>query len=572
MKTKSQISRTSNLESIPDKNQIKLIDNLTFSFTNELGKKKVQDIHEFNKENQPYFDSKAKLTRSERKATSLWQKTNTSVFQFFNLPNRVVWDEFQTDIRNQSNRNTCSGFAMVAAIEARYLRTYGLRLDLSEQFFWHCYKSSSLSYPKKYKYENQSSFWGGGNSQGVKHAVNFAIPLEQFCPYQSGSGMHAIRNQIPEAGELIWKSEPAENMVTQDEVDAFEYSPLYISDSARQKAKYGIESYRLFEPSEMRDTENLEQLIAWGNEVIVDASLKWKTNSTTGIREFDPNSGGASHVFLVVGYDRNERAFYIKNSWGESGFIRVSYEFAQNCFGHGSIVTSVTHPEKPNPKARALGKWYMNHDGWKGELIIRRFTNENNNLTRLGAYKDSNGQIRCINGSHIHNNRGIHFYLTNGEETDPTEQTGQPFFIDVYGWDVSQAAGYTKWQNTPFGAYLSRKVFQSKYGKNFKPDKWKGTWSMNHDGWKGNLQISQVIAIPLIGWVVKGEYRPTNGAPIAIIGIIGSQHPHIFRFDINFSIDNNQPFVLHFHTWSSDLASGYTTWNTGRFGVVAFKK
>lgn len=571
MTTKHVNPRLSRLEPIPDKDRIQLIDKLSYSFIDEFGKERVQSIREFVEENRPYFDVELPRSREELKAASALQREKRVTFRFFQLPTRVVWDEFQTDIRNQADRNTCSAFAMLAAIEARYMRDYDLNLNLSEQFFWHSYKSTGLSFPKVYKYENQSSYWGGGNSQGIRAAVNFAIPLEHYCPYQTRNGMQAIRDQIPAAGQLIWESDPAQNMVTQDEVDAFEYSPLYITDEARQQARYGVKSYVLFDPSTIQNTSSLEWLLAWGHEVIVDANLKWKTDPATGIREYDPNSGGASHVFLVVGFDRDEQAFYVKNSWNEAGLIRVSYEFAENCFSYGSIVTEVTDPELPTTKARAIGRWQMNHDGWKGELIIRRFTNETNDVTRLGHYRSSDGSLKAINGKYVHDGRGVHFSFTEGPDSDPTSLTGQPFTMDVYSWEIQHAAGDTVWNNISFGAYMSRDEFQSAYGKDFQPTKWKGTWSMNHDGWKGILVISQVLPIPFVGWLVQGEYQPSNGTPKVVVGFLDSQHSHILRFNINFSDENNQPFVLHFHTWSSDLASGYTFWNGKRFGAVAFK-
>ncbi len=571
MKNKRIKPNLSRLEPIPDKDQIQLIDKLSYKYVDDTGNERVQSIGEFEEENRPYFGVEFLRSKRELESASKLMNAKRAAFLFFQTPKSVLWDEFQTDIRNQSNRNTCSGFAMVAAIEARYMRDYGLNLNLSEQFFWHCYKSTGLSFPKKYKYENQSSYWGGGNSQGLRQSVNFAIPLEQDCPYLNRNGMQNIRDQIPLAGQLVWNSDPTQNTVTQDEVDAFEYSPLYISDQARQNARYGVKSYILFDPSTIKNTASLEWLLAWGYEVIVDANLKWKTDPATGIREYNASSNGAWHSFLVVGYDRDDQVFYVKNSHGEAGLIRVSYEFAENCFDHGSIVTAVTDPEQPTTKGRAIGIWQMNHDGWKGELTIRRFTNENNDVTRLGHYRSSNGSIKAINGKYVHDGRGVYFSLTQGEDSDPKSQTGQSFTMDVYSWDVKHAAGNTVWSNIPFGSYMSRDEFQSAYAKDFQPTKWKGTWLMNHDGWKGKLFISQVVPIPLIGWLVQGEYQPANGTPKAIVGLLDSQHSHILRFNINFSDENNQPFVLHFHTWSSDLASGYTFWNGKRFGAVAFK-
>lgn len=50
------------------------------------------------------------------------------------LPAAVDLTSFQTPVKNQWDRDTCTAFAVVAALEAAYKRTYGLTLDLSEEF------------------------------------------------------------------------------------------------------------------------------------------------------------------------------------------------------------------------------------------------------------------------------------------------------------------------------------------------------------------------------------------------------------------------------------------------------
>ncbi len=280
-------------------------------------------------------------------------------------PSKVVWASFQTPIKNQQDRDTCSCFAMVAAIEARYKRDLGLSLDLSEQFFWHMYKSSSLDYPRRYYYENQSSYWGGGNSGGVQSAANFAIPMETDCSYLDGGGMNTLRISIPAAGDLNWQDDPAANNVTQLEVDSFEYSPKYISDAARQNAKYGILSYQLLAFNEWQTSANLEKYISSGHEIIMDMNLFTKTDEN-GIWQYDQTAGGNSHCILLVGYDRQAQVFYIKNSWGASDFDRISYDCAAKCFTGGSIVTGVRNPKSPCLKGKAVGYWHMDLDRQPG--------------------------------------------------------------------------------------------------------------------------------------------------------------------------------------------------------------
>src|SRR5262245_19262897 len=61
------------------------------------------------------------------------------------LPPRVDLSGNQTPIRDQGGRDTCTVFAMTAAIEAAYKRLYGLNLDLSEQYFNHVQKAFWLN-------------------------------------------------------------------------------------------------------------------------------------------------------------------------------------------------------------------------------------------------------------------------------------------------------------------------------------------------------------------------------------------------------------------------------------------
>src|SRR5262245_2073190 len=165
---------------------------------------------------------------------------------------------WQTPIRDQMDRGTCGVFAATAAIEARYRRDYGLSLDLSEQYSHHIQKSVSLSYPRYYQYENQSSYWYGAGSWTISLGASYPLPLESEAPYTSQAGLDAVRLSIPAAGALIWHPDAASNPTTQAQVDAFEYSPLYIPLSARRNARYGVSSYTLLNGAQARNTALLE--------------------------------------------------------------------------------------------------------------------------------------------------------------------------------------------------------------------------------------------------------------------------------------------------------------------------
>jgi hypothetical protein len=481
-------------------------------------------------------------------------------------PDRVTWFQFQTPIRNQLDRNTCSIFAMLAAVEARYRRQFGLTLDLSEQYAWHVYKSgTTLDHPNRYKYENQSSYWGGGGSHGVMHLTNIAVPLDTFAPYKSQSQMDQIRKSIPAAGDLAWHPDPAKNPTTQDNVDAFEYSPSYIPIAARQNAKYGVASYVLLDQAGARDTTRLEGHIAAGNEVIVDFDIQWKADPVTGVLMFDPAATPFAHAVLLVGYDRPGGFFWVKNSWGDATYLKVDYDVFRQTAYSGAIVSSVTHPDLPNWKSRFIGVWNMNHDGWKGKLIVRRPTGEKNTPTRLGHYHAADGRRFAVNGQFIDDGpgvwRGVYFALADVEYNAPGSMSGQKFWAHLYSTDVKLAAGHTIWSGTPFGLWLTRGPDSLPFPSTFNRYKWIGEWYMNHDGWVGTLKIQRLedngAQLRLFG-----TYYDSAGNATSVTGYLEKGKEHVAQLTMV-----GQPFTLHYHTWSDGLFSGYTFWAGMRFGA-----
>lgn len=487
-------------------------------------------------------------------------------------PSSYSLASYQTGIRNQADRRTCWIFAAVAAIEARYKRDFRVDLDLSEQYFNHVAKSTGISYPKFYLYENQSSYWGGGGSHVVAEAKTYMIPLETYAPYKNQSAMDAIKASIPAAGALDWRPDAASNRVTQEQVDAFEYSPLYIPMAARANAKYGVSDYSLYDGGVARNTSRLEELIASNHEVIIDIDLKWKQNPTTGIFDYDASSAGGGHAFLLVGYDRAQQYFLVKNSWGDAGLLKVSYNFFRNCAQSAAVVNAVYNPNQaPQEKARWMGFWHQDHDGWKGKLTIRRINNISNDATRLGTYYGHDQKPHSINGISLDAGHGLRFFIAQETENAPGSLTGQKFEVDQYTRNLDHAAGTTWWApNGQGGVYLGRRPMNAPYGNNFTPSKWVGSWDMNHDGWAGVLQISAVTATGG-DFNVALQYTDSSGQVRTANGTLERARPTIMRFNINFP-GNTQSFVLHYHGWDDRLASGFTHWSGVRFGAHAYRR
>lgn len=550
-----------------------------YDFVDEHGTAHIVDSRKFNIESNYHLQRTLDKIRASN--TKIWSPEEIrakmqSLTRFQGEksaqppPDSVDWSKYQTPSRNQLDRNTCSIFAMTAAIEARYRRQFDLTLDLSEQYFWHVYKSSGVSYPRKYLYENQSSYWGGGGSWGIEAVKPYTIPIETEAPYLNQHKMNSVRLAIPEAGALIWTDDPATNTNTQQQVDAFEYSTLYIPLQARFNARYGVKETMLLDGITVQNTTRMEEILAAGNDVMVDVNLKWRLNPETEIYEYDSTVAGNWHVFLIIGYNRPDGYFLVKNSWGEANFIKVSYEFIRKNASAGAIVTEVTDPAKPNPKGLMMGVWNMDHDGWKGQLIVRRVTSPDNVATRFGHYIDGSGNRQVVNGYFVDSNRGMKFAIGDTDENPVGEMTGQVFENDIYSGDYNYAAGFTTWASVPFGSFLTRYMLPGVSSNNFTKDKWIGTWDVNYDGRRGYLTIFGFSWFN--AWRLNAIYVAENGQVFTVSGQLMNKREHIASFNIPFSVDNNQLFVLHFHTWENNMASGYTYRDGNRFGAHMVKE
>ena len=118
----------------------------------------------------------------------------------------------------------------------------------------------------------------------------------------------------------------------------------------------------------------------------------------------------------------------------------------------------------------------------------------------------------------------------------------------------------------------------------------RGTWDMDHDGWKGTLVIdriwqSRVEKIGSFGypvWSISGSYTGQDGKQYAMNGKIGGQDPnnlnsgskrsdHKITFTIAFP-NNNQNFTGYVTTWTRNIIAGTTWWSNLPFGWYAKKR
>jgi hypothetical protein len=119
----------------------------------------------------------------------------------------------------------------------------------------------------------------------------------------------------------------------------------------------------------------------------------------------------------------------------------------------------------------------------------------------------------------------------------------------------------------------------------------RGTWDMDHDGWKGALKLTRIYNYHIVTggnyqapvWNISGNYVKSNGQSYPFSGKIGGfdnnqlgtgskRSDHKIEFRVKFSTYNNQRFLGYIHTWTRNVVSGLTWWSKHPFGWTAKKR
>jgi len=449
------------------------------------------------------------------------------------LGESVSLARFQTPIRNQEGRGTCYAFAACAALESAYKREYGLELNLSEQYTFHVGKAFELdpSYiTSASPVENNTSMTGfQGSSDMVDRMARFAVPDEAVAPYLLAAGMTALQASIPAAGMLG----------NQEQYDALEFAEGHVPTAARHAARYRVSDYRALPDNPSVD--DVCAVIRSGREVVADVT---------------------DHCFLIIGFDDNRRQFLVKNSWGGTEYFDYSYD--SPVLGGRYIVA--IHPPTAAPQKRAMwvGRWHMDHDGWVGELVIRRFTNfraTDEVATKLGSYY-RDGKRYDVNGRTRNDGGTLEFWIADTTaKVTPGAQSGQRFEIHLFESDPTTAAGTTKWNGIDFGVRLTRASTGHNPIAGFDRSRWIDSWEVRHDGHRARLDISSVQPLEAI-------YEPPGGARLSVTGGLSPTDPHILAIRVPFDDVDRQHFALYHHTREAGVFSGVTSFGARHAGVI----
>lgn len=356
---------------------------------------------------------------------------------------------YQTGFRNQGQRDTCTAFAVTAAVEAAYRHQYGLTLDLSEQYLHHAQKSlwldASAILPRP---EIQPETNGGGNVPWqFTTLTRWGLPRESTLPYigsveyqnllgwTSPSG-YAIANDQRALDDFMLASSPMTLLVPSTIVTTV------LPQAALEDARYRPTSTKQAAYGDLSSLAWFKGELLAGREVAFDAEL----NS-------DPPASGTwgpgtdapyQHAMLMVGFDDAGQFFWVKDQSGSGRFERFSYAWITS----GKILSamtilSVANPTTPFGAAQnaqlALGRWNLDFDGWRGTLDLYRLPSGFDR--RFGTYWGPDGVPRRVNGSMTGRRLDLWIDWNAPNQAPSTIGNGNRFFLYVYEGEHTTMAG-----------------------------------------------------------------------------------------------------------------------------------
>lgn len=440
------------------------------------------------------------------------------------LPRLIDLRGQQTGFRDQGARNTCTVFAVTAALEAAYKRDYGLELDLSEQWLNQVQKAHWLNagalLPGP---EIQSGTNGGGAvSFELSALTRYGLPEEVVHPYIP----HAVWENT---SGWIAPPSPTRTGVTQRELDDFVLSSVardYVTPDlvpgvaimpqrVLETARYRPTSIAVPSSRQLMDVDWFREQLAEGREVPFtfayssarpDYGTVWRPGKVPV----------AYHAMLIVGYDDAQEAFWVKNSWSDLDFILFSYDFIRTGqVVDAAVIQEVADPFVPfdatNNAQLWLGRWNLDFDGWRGILDIYRMPTFGTGADRrVGTYSDGAGKAHRVNA--IMQGSRIDFHIDKNMPDQPADAlqgdhfTGYLFrnHVTAMAGTMKSVVGGVEWafqaskESLPAGVAAPVPLSPASYA---------GVWDLEVDGARGELELTVGARGTL-----TGRYRDSSGA------------------------------------------------------------
>lgn len=514
------------------------------------------------------------------------------------LPMYVDLTSSQSAVKNQGARDTCGSFASVAALEALYRRSYGFNLDLSEQFLNHWAQQFASAGSGRALPLNETvagSIGGGGMVRPLDAMVRgLAIPPESALEYIGDAGYQNVDpGDMPSLND--WSTSFPQRAIDDfnlaDIATSYVYTPnvpvwtTVMPQAAIDGARYRPTGVTYLAAGEVNQVDKYRAILASGREVIIEFHCCDGNpgNETTQpwVLPAQSNGGGSGHVVLMVGYDESRQAFRIKNSWGatwaDGGYAWISYDIVRRAAYRAAYLQSVASPTSAfdpfNYRHFYLGRWQLNHDGWKGVLDIynlpQDYSTQPGRNYRVGTLFMADGRIQRVNG-YISGNALTFFVDWNKPDLPSSQLTGLPFTVYMFTRDHRAMAGTMR--DPVWGTYAvaavkgTAQVSGVARPGGLSAASYLGTWDFQHDGWKGRLEITS--ANPSTGQL-QGRYVDANGASFTLNGY-ANPDARLFSFTIGFVAP--QSFQGYLNGRELGVMGGTTMWNGMTFGFYGARR
>lgn len=523
--------------------------------------------------------------------------TSTAMAQT-TLPVYVDLTSYQSPVKSQGARDTCGTFGSIAALEALYQRTYGVSLDLSEQYLNHWAQQFASAGSGRALPLNETiagSIGGGGLARPLGAMVRgLALPPESVLPYIGDAGYQNVdAGDVPSLNDwsITYPQQSIDDFNLADTPNSYVYSPptwvwtTVMPQSAIDSARYRPTGVTFLTAAEVNQVDKYRSILASGREIIMefrccDGNPGYSTTAPWMLPA-QSNGGGSGHVMTVVGYDDGRQMFRVKNSWGtvwaDGGYAWVSYDLIRRAATGAAyfqgVVSPATTADPFNFRHFYLGRWQLNYDGWKGVLDIYNLPQDYSTLPgrnyRVGTLFMADGRIQRVNG-YISGN-ALNFFIDWSKPDVPASQlSGLPFTVWMFTYNHRAMAGTLRdpvWGTFAVAAIKGTSpVSGVAHAGGLSVSSYLGTWDFSHDGWKGRLEITG--ANPTTRQLT-GRYVDANGQTFSLSGQANTD-ARLFSFVIGFA--SPQTFQGYLNGRELGVMGGTTAWNGMTFGFYGTRR
>lgn len=232
----------------------------------------------------------------------------------WSLPVKVSLKRYQTSIKDQSNRGSCSFFAATALLESLIKKIQNIDINISEEYLIFYTKSVLKRSPEKENSDVEDAL--AGLKDGFLLEGNFpyhpswfvkGLPCGKYSRNGSDTPLRCFSHNAPPLNILAKKIVDLEFKT----YDVLCHSNLIIREIAENKRP--VITNLPVHPDGWND---------FTGTVIHNEQLKKDCDD-------NPNKCG-KHAILLIGYDQKKKEFLFKNSWGKywgnAGYGTVPFE------------------------------------------------------------------------------------------------------------------------------------------------------------------------------------------------------------------------------------------------------